>query len=58
MAEIDPATRIYQAPGVYTTPDNQQVHILYGGQGWRPRWPRTRALHLGPVLGSLSSGAR
>lgn len=24
-------SRIYQAPGVYTTPDNQQVHILYGG---------------------------
>jgi hypothetical protein len=36
MANFDPATRVYQAnePNVvYTTPDNQQVHILYGGQG-------------------------
>ena len=31
MAEMDPAHRVYQAPGVYTTPDSQQVHILYGG---------------------------
>lgn len=33
MAELDADTRVYQAPGVYTTPDNQQVHILHGGQG-------------------------
>lgn len=33
MAEFNPDTRVYQAPGVYTTPDSQQVHILYGGQG-------------------------
>jgi hypothetical protein len=33
MAEMNPDTRVYQAGGVYTTPDNQQVHILHGGQG-------------------------
>lgn len=36
MAETNPATRVYQSrpedPAVvYTTPDSQQVHILYGG---------------------------
>jgi hypothetical protein len=36
MTSFDPSTRIYQSQDpnvVYSTPDNQQVHILYGGQG-------------------------
>jgi hypothetical protein len=36
MANFDPSTRVYQSNDpniVYTTPDNGQVHILYGGQG-------------------------
>lgn len=36
MAEMNPDTRVYQSLSpnvVYTTPDNGQVHILYGGQG-------------------------
>jgi hypothetical protein len=33
---MNPDSRVYQANDpniVYTTPDNGQVHILYGGQG-------------------------
>jgi hypothetical protein len=35
MADMNPATRVYQSqdPVVYTGPDEQKVHVLYGGQG-------------------------
>jgi hypothetical protein len=36
MAEMNPDTVVYQATDpniVYTTPDNGQIHVLYGGQG-------------------------
>lgn len=36
MAEMNPDSTVYQAQDpniVYTTPDSQLVHILYGGQG-------------------------
>jgi hypothetical protein len=33
MTEMNSDTRVYQDAGVYTTPDSQLVHILYGGKG-------------------------
>jgi hypothetical protein len=39
MAEINNETRVFQAPGVYTTPLDQQVHILYGGNDGTPDGP-------------------
>jgi hypothetical protein len=36
MAEMNPDHTVYQATDpniVYSTPDSQLVHVLYGGQG-------------------------
>ena len=38
MAEMNRDSRVYQDEGVYTTPDSQLVHVLYGGEG-RPDGP-------------------